>query len=188
METKDLIGNTFVKKTTNSKETTWKPVLRQRWIGKFKGLKDYNRASLKDNYLIVEVGGYFDGPVFNPDPFIVVAGKRIYLNYENSIPGPCRIVLVDIRALELSKKYDFNDRYQEFDAERDKFHVAKFDSFDEMKKIAKKQYSINNELPTYDIKMVWEQDKTSETYGTRHYSVTTNVGLSEELDEELLKA
>lgn len=57
-----------------------------------------------------------------------------------------------------------------------------------MKKIAKKQYLINNELPTYDIKMVWEQDKTSETYGTRHYSVTTNVGLSEELDEELLKA
>lgn len=57
-----------------------------------------------------------------------------------------------------------------------------------MKKIAKKQYSINNELPTYDIKMVWEQDKLVKTYGTRHYSVTTNVGLSEELDEELLKA
>ena len=188
MEAKDLIGNTLIKKITNSKGTTWKPVLRQRWIGKFKGLKDYNRASLKDNYLIVEVGGYFDGPVFNPDPFIVVAGERIYLNYENSIAGPCRIVLVDIKALELSKKYAFNDRYQEFDAERDKFHVAKLKSFDEMKKLAKKQYSINYELPMYEIKMAWEQDKTSETYGTRHYSVTTNVGLSEELDEELLKA
>lgn len=143
---------------------------------------------MKDNYLIVEVGGYFNGPTFSPDSFIVVDGERFYLNYENSIPGPCRIVLVDIRALKLSKKYVFNDRYQGFDAERDKFHVAKFDSFDEMKKIAKKQYSINNELPTYDIKMVWEQDKTSETYGTRHYSVVTNVGLSEQMDEELLKA
>ena len=188
METKDLIGNTFVKKATNSKGTTWKPALRQRWIGKFKGLKEYNRSHMKDNYLIVEVGGYFDGPVFNPDPFIVVGGKRIYLNYENSIPGLCRIVLVDIQALELSKKYAFNARYQEFDSERDKYNVAKFKSFDEMKKLAKKQYSMNNELPTYDIKMTWEQDKTSETYGTRHYSVVTNVGLSEQMDEELLKS
>lgn len=188
METKDLIGNTFVKKATNSKGTTWKPALRQRWIGKFKGLKEYNRSHMKDNYLIVEVGGYFDGPVFNPAPFIVVGGKRIYLNYENSIPGLCRIVLVDIQALELSKKYAFNARYQEFDSERDKYNVAKFKSFDEMKKLAKKQYSMNNELPTYDIKMTWEQDKTSETYGTRHYSVVTNVGLSEQMDEELLKA
>ena len=99
MEAKDLIGNTLIKKITNSKGTTWKPVLRQRWIGKFKGLKDYNRASLKDNYLIVEVGGYFDGPVFNPDPFIVVAGERIYLNYENSIPGPCLSPIVADQSL-----------------------------------------------------------------------------------------
>ena len=188
MEAKDLIGNTLIKKITNSKGTTWKPVLRQRWIGKFKGLKDYSRAHMKDNYLIVEVGGYFDGPVFNPDQFIVVGGKRIYFNYENSIPGLCRIVLVDIKALELSKKYAFNDKYQEFDAKRDKYHIAQFKSFDEMKEMAKNQYSMNNELPTCEIKMNWEQDKTNETYGTRHYSVTTNVGLSEELDEELLKA
>ena len=39
MEAKDLIGNTLIKKITNSRGTTWKPVLRQRWVGKFKGPK-----------------------------------------------------------------------------------------------------------------------------------------------------
>lgn len=189
IKSQDMIGNTFLKKETNANGTKWKPVLRQRWLGKFRGLKEYSRANMTNNYLIIKVGGYVDENGFNPDPFILVGGKRVYLNYTNSISSPFRITLVDIHALECSKQYELNDKYSKIDAERNNYHIVNFKAFDEMRKLAQKQFEVNNELPTYDMDMAWERlDNEEMYYGIRHYIIISNIGLSEEYDEYLMAA
>lgn len=83
-----------------------------------------------DRFLVVT----FD----HDDDYIVVAGKRVYLTPTNSIKCTsniaCRLAVVDLDELEHSKRYDFDDKFAHT-------YTNYFDSFDELRKIARDQYS-----------------------------------------------
>lgn len=72
------------------------------------------------------------------DDYIVVAGKRVYLTPKNSIKCTsnvsCRLAVVDLDELEHAKKYDFDEKFAHA-------YTNIFDSFDELRKIARSQYS-----------------------------------------------
>ena len=74
------------------------------------------------------------------DNYIVVNNKRYDLNKYNSIKATDkiqqRVAVVDIDELQKSKAYPFSDRFSH------RF-TSKFESFDELKRLAMKQYETN---------------------------------------------
>ena len=82
-----------------------------------------------DRFLVVT----FD----HDDDYIVVAGKRVYLTPENSIKCTsnieCRLAVIDLDELKHSKQYDYDDKFAHT-------YTNYFDSFDELRQIARDQY------------------------------------------------
>lgn len=72
------------------------------------------------------------------DDYIVIANKRVYLTPENSIKCTsnvsCRLAVVDLDELEHSKRYDFDDKFAHT-------YTNYYDSMDELRQIARDQYS-----------------------------------------------
>lgn len=72
------------------------------------------------------------------DDYIVVANHRVYLTPENSIKCTsnieCRLAVIDLDELEHTKKYDYDEKFAHT-------YTNMFDSFDELRKIARDQYS-----------------------------------------------
>lgn len=89
-----------------------------------------NVLNTPDRFLVVT----FD----HDDDYIVVAGKRVYLTPENSIKCTsnieCRLAVVDLDELEHAKRYDFDDKFAHA-------YTNIFNSFDELRQIARDQYS-----------------------------------------------
>ena len=88
------------------------------------------------------------------DNYIVVNNKRYYLNKYNSIKATDkisqRVAIVDLDELQKSKAYPFSSKFSH------RF-TSKFESFDELKKLAMKQYERNGipyvkQLAQYDEK------------------------------------
>ena len=83
-----------------------------------------------DRYLVVT----FD----QADDYIVVADKRVYLTPANSIKCTsnieCRLAVVDLDELEHAKQYDFDAKFSHT-------YTNIFDSMDELRQIARDQYS-----------------------------------------------
>lgn len=71
------------------------------------------------------------------DDYIVIANKRVYLTPENSIKCTsnvsCRLAVIDLDELEHSKQYEFDDKFAHA-------YTNVFDSFDELRKVARSQY------------------------------------------------
>lgn len=89
------------------------------------------------------------------DNYVVVANKRYYLDRSNSIKCTDklqqRVALVDIDNLEHSHAYDFDKKFT-----RD--FTAQFSDFDELRKLAKQQYSASG---TVSIKQIAQYDAAS---------------------------
>lgn len=88
------------------------------------------------------------------DNYIVVDNKRYYLNKYNSIKCTDkisqRVAIVDLDELQKGKPYDFNPNFSH------RF-TSKFESFDELKKLAMVQYERNGvpfvkQVAVYDEK------------------------------------
>ena len=83
-----------------------------------------------DRFLVVT----FD----HDDDYIVVAGKRVYLTPKNSIKCTsnveCRLAVIDLYELEHTKKYDFDEKFAHA-------YTNYYDSMDELRQIARSQYS-----------------------------------------------
>lgn len=88
------------------------------------------------------------------DNYIVVDDKRYYLNKYNSVKATDkirqRVAVVDLDELQKGKSYDFNPNFSH------RF-TSTFESFDELKKLAMKQYERNGipyikQLAQYDEK------------------------------------
>lgn len=93
-------------------------------------------------------------PFDKNDNYIVVNNKRYYLNKYNSIKATDkisqRVAVVDLDELQKGKPYDFNPKFSH------RF-TSKFESFDELKRLAMKQYERNGipyvkQLAQYDEK------------------------------------
>lgn len=89
------------------------------------------------------------------DNYVVVANKRYYLTHVNAIKCTDkirqRVALVDIDNLEHSNAYDFDNKFT-----RD--FTAQFSDFDELRKLAKQQYSASG---TVSIKQIAQYDAAS---------------------------
>lgn len=74
------------------------------------------------------------------DNYIVVDNKRYYLNKYNSIKATDkiqqRVAIVDLDELQKGKPYDFNPNFSHR-------YTSSFKSFDELKRLAMKQYERN---------------------------------------------
>lgn len=74
------------------------------------------------------------------DNYVVVSGKRYYLNHVNSIKGTdkvaSRVAVVDLHELVKSKPYDFDSKF----ARR---YTSRFRDFDELKSLARQQWLEN---------------------------------------------
>ena len=72
------------------------------------------------------------------DDYLVVANHRVYLTPPNSIKCTsnveCRLAVIDLDELEHAKKYDYDDKFAHA-------YTNVFDSFDELRKIARAQYT-----------------------------------------------
>lgn len=88
------------------------------------------------------------------DGYIVVAGKRYYLNRHNSLKctdkTARRVAVVDLEALKKSKGYPYDKKYRHE-------HTLEVDSFSTLEKEAERQYSYNGlpyikQLAKYDPK------------------------------------
>lgn len=88
------------------------------------------------------------------DNYIVVNNKRYYLNKYNSIKATDkiqqRVAIVDLDELQKSKAYQYSDRFSHR-------YTSKFESFDELKRLAMQQYEHNGipyvkQLAQYDEK------------------------------------
>lgn len=89
------------------------------------------------------------------DNYVVVANKRYYLDRNNAIKCTNkirqRVALIDVDSLEHSNAYDFDNKFtREF--------TAQFVDFDELRKLAKQQYSANG---TVSIKQIAQYDTVS---------------------------
>lgn len=91
------------------------------------------------------------------DNYIVVNDKRYYLDRSNAIKCTDkvrqRVALVDVDSLEHSHAYDFDNKFT-----RD--FTAQFSDFDELRKLAKQQYSANG---TVSIKQIATYDTVSKS-------------------------
>ena len=88
------------------------------------------------------------------DGYIVIAGKRYYLNRHNSLKctdkTARRVAVVDLKALKKSKGYPFNAKYRHE-------HTLEVDSFATLEAEASRQYSFNGlpyirQIAKYDAK------------------------------------
>lgn len=83
-----------------------------------------------DRFLVVT----FD----HDDDYLVIANHRVYLTPANSIKCTsniaCRLAVVDLDELEHAKQYDYDDKFAHT-------YTNIFDSFDELRQIARSQYS-----------------------------------------------
>ena len=74
------------------------------------------------------------------DNYIVVNNKRYYLNKYNSIKATDkisqRVAIVDLDELQKSKAYPFSSKFSHR-------YTSKFESFDELKRLAMQQYERN---------------------------------------------
>lgn len=74
------------------------------------------------------------------DKYIVVSGKRYYLNKYNAIKCTdkrnCRVAIVDLDELEAGKGYEYKEDFKHQ-------YTAIFDSFNELRQLAKEQYAVN---------------------------------------------
>ena len=72
------------------------------------------------------------------DDYIVVANQRVYLTPTNSIKCTsniaCRLAVIDLDELEHAKRYDYDDKFAHA-------YTNIFDSMDELRQIARDQYS-----------------------------------------------
>ena len=72
------------------------------------------------------------------DDYIVVANQRVYLTPTNSIKCTsnieCRLAVVDLDELEHAKRYNFDEKFAHT-------YTNYFDSFDELRQIARDQYA-----------------------------------------------
>lgn len=72
------------------------------------------------------------------DDYIVVGNQRVYLTPNNSIKCTsnveCRLAVIDLYELEHTKRYEFDDKFAHT-------YTNYFDSMDELRKIARDQYS-----------------------------------------------
>lgn len=89
------------------------------------------------------------------DNYIVIANKRYYLDRNNAIKCTDkirqRVALVDIDSLEHSHTYDFDNKFA-------RAYTAQFRDFDELRKLAKQQYSASG---TVSIKQIATYDTVS---------------------------
>lgn len=71
------------------------------------------------------------------DDYLVVANQRVYLTPKNSIKCTsniaCRLAVVDLDELEHAKQYNFDDKFAHA-------YTNYYDSFDELRQIARDQY------------------------------------------------
>ena len=88
------------------------------------------------------------------DNYIVVNNKRYYLNKYNSIKATDkisqRVAIVDLDELQKSKPYQYSSKFSHR-------YTSKFESFDELKRLAMQQYEHNGipyvkQLAQYDEK------------------------------------
>lgn len=88
------------------------------------------------------------------DGYIVVAGKRYYLNRHNSLKctdrTARRVAVVDLQALKKSKGYPYDKKYRHE-------HTLEVDSFGTLESEAERQYSYNGlpyirQIAKYDAK------------------------------------
>ena len=88
------------------------------------------------------------------DNYIVVNDKRYYLNKYNSIKATDkiqqRVAVIDLDELQKSKAYPFSSKFSHR-------YTSKFESFDELKRLAMQQYERNGisyikQLAQYDEK------------------------------------
>lgn len=72
------------------------------------------------------------------DDYIVVGNQRVYLTPNNSIKCTsnveCRLAVIDLYELEHTKRYEFDDKFAHT-------YTNYFDSMDELRRIARDQYS-----------------------------------------------
>ena len=72
------------------------------------------------------------------DDYLVVANHRVYLTPKNSIKCTsnveCRLAVVDLDELEHAKRYDYDEKFAHT-------YTNIFDSMDELRQIARDQYS-----------------------------------------------
>lgn len=91
------------------------------------------------------------------DNYVVVDNKRYYLTHVNAIKCTDkirqRVALVDVDALERSHDYDFDNKFA-------RAYTAQFSDFDELRKLAKQQYSANG---TVSIKQIAQYDTVSKS-------------------------
>lgn len=94
------------------------------------------------------------------DNYIVVNDKRYYLNKYNSVKATDkiqqRVAVVDLDELQKSKGYPFSDRFSH------RF-TSKFESFDELKKLAMKQYESNG-IPYIKQVAVYNEETATCSY------------------------
>lgn len=89
------------------------------------------------------------------DNYIVVNDKRYYLDRNNAIKCTDkirqRVALIDVDSLEHSHAYDFDNKFT-------RNFTAQFANFDELRKLAKQQYSASG---TVSIKQIAQYDTVS---------------------------
>lgn len=94
------------------------------------------------------------------DKYIVVDGKRYYLNKYNSLKctdkRDCRVAIVDLDELEKGKGYEYKDDFKHQ-------YTSIFASFDELRSLAKEQYAVNGSPYVRQI-AVYDKDSNTCTY------------------------
>lgn len=94
------------------------------------------------------------------DDYVVVAGKRYYLNKYNSMKCAKnvtpRVVLVDIEQLKQTKAYDFDEKYAR------KF-TLKFDKWEQLEQTAEQQWQVGG-TPWVKQTAIWSEQTKSCTY------------------------
>lgn len=103
------------------------------------------------------------------DNYLVIAGKRYYLNHVNSIKGTdkvrSRIAVVDLHELKKSKDYDFDNKF----ARR---YTARFRDFDELRELAKQQW-LENGAPYVKQSAMYNPDTKKCSY---YYTPSFSLG------------
>lgn len=97
------------------------------------------------------------------DDYVVVAGKRYYLNKYNSMKCTKavtpRIVLVDINQLKQTKAYAFDSKYA-------RKYTLKFDSWQQLEQTAEEQWNAGG-TPWVKQVAIWNKETQSCTYTYR---------------------
>lgn len=103
------------------------------------------------------------------DNYIVVSGKRYYLDRRNSIKGTdhvrSRVAVIDLHELKNSKAYDFDNKFC-------RRYTARFKDFDELKELAKQQW-LENGSPYVKQTAMYNADTQKCSY---YYSPSFSLG------------